>query len=960
MARKRKSKAARKQQLEKEIKFGVTLVLAIVLAIVVYGEKGKLHTFLSPILGGIFGPVKYLIPIGVFLLALVFAGDKKEENSFKAYSFLGMIISISSIIMIYQISKMGLRTDQEFKIILEECYNLGAGGQGGGAIGAIIAIPAIRLLGTTGASIALFLIGAILGFITFDISPTEYASDLVENLNEKREERKVARLKRYEQRQKERQEEIEQAEKEIKLNFTTNSGNMDKMRKKHDEEKKEQEEKEKFNIFGLFKKKEKPEYEENKVKIRGLKVNNRRANTKEEIKTNNVSSINGRDINTETGEIIEEADAKKIEDNFFKEVAPVKEEQKHAVLDINEDELMNFDFEYDFPPMDLLKPSPPNAKVSASAIEQTAMKLQKTLMSFGVSAKVENASVGPTITRYELKPAVGVRVSRIANLADDIALNLAAETIRIEAPIPGKQAVGIEVPNKEQGVVSFRDVVESEKFQNHKSPIAFALGEGVGGEPVIADLDKMRHLMIAGATGSGKSVCINTIINSIIYHAKPQDVQMIMIDPKVVELSGYNNIPHLFIPVVTEVQNAAAALKWCVGQMTKRYNKFAEFGAKDIDSFNRAVKRQQDRGEKPVPRLVIIVDELADLMMAAPKDVEDSICRIAQMGRAAGIHLIIATQRPSVDVITGLIKANIPSRIAFSVTSGVDSRTILDQVGAEKLLGKGDMLYYPMGATKPIRVQGAFLTDEEIAEVVEYIKLDKMPEHSRIIQEKIEGSLEPEEADTKNETGEEVDELLIDAIDTMMEFKQASKTFLRRKFAIGDIRAGRIIDKIEEMGIIGPQDGTKPREILISDFTWDSMKAKLTGEVPPEKEPEPGRLAGENTFFDQGREIQKRPIAQHQENDDVAKTLVMQSHDLQEPSYEEYETIDPLLRPAVEVLMSSENISPDILRQALDINNVRAEKLFNQMSDIGIIVDDGNQGILNITSAEWDIMKNNL
>ena len=421
---------------------------------------------------------------------------------------------------------------------------------------------------------------------------------------------------------------------------------------------------------------------------------------------------------------------------------------------------------------------PAQVKGGKKAVTDTATKLQKTLYSFGVSAKVENVSVGPAITRYELKPAEGVRVSKIANLADDIALNLAAESIRIEAPIPGKQAVGIEIPNKEKEMVHLRDIIDTEKFKEDKSKLAFALGKNVAGEEVITDIAKMPHVLIAGATGSGKSVCINTLITSIIYKAKPSEVKLVMIDPKVVELSVYNGIPHLLIPVVTDPKKAAGALSWAVQEMVNRYSLFAAKGVRDIKGYNEELEKENG-GEK-LPQIVIIIDELADLMMVAPNDVEDAICRLAQMARAAGMHLVIATQRPSVDVITGIIKANIPSRIAFAVSSGVDSRTILDSIGAENLLGKGDMLFAPVGISKPMRVQGAFISDKEVEKIVDFLKSNGEVTYSEDILETIEKANKTDQ-EIEEESEDDSDPLLMEAIDTVVESRTSFYLFYPKK-----------------------------------------------------------------------------------------------------------------------------------------------------------------------------------
>ena len=456
-----------------------------------------------------------------------------------------------------------------------------------------------------------------------------------------------------------------------------------------------------------------------------------------------------------------------IENNLFKKEEEQKQEKTKEVLQLEHAVIVE-DEHYEYPPIELLGKSAKKAlKGGAKVLTDTATKLQKTLYSFGVSAKVENVSVGPAITRYELRPAEGVRVSKIANLADDIALNLAAETIRIEAPIPGKQAVGIEVPNKEKEAVHLREVLESPEFQENDSKLTVALGKDVAGNTQLADIAKMPHVLIAGSTGSGKSVCINTIITSIIFHAKPSEVKLVMVDPKVVELSVYNGIPHLLIPVVTDPKKAAGALAWAVQEMDDRYNKFAQKGVRDLKGYNHAIEKEEGVGK--LPQIVIIVDELADLMMVAAKDVEEAICRLAQKARAAGMHLVIATQRPSVDVITGLIKANVPSRIAFAVSSQVDSRTILDSVGAEKLLGKGDMLYFPSGAPKPIRVQGAFVSDEEVEKVVDFIKSNGTATYSEDILESIEKNNKTDKELNEESQEEETDPFLMEAIETVVE-----------------------------------------------------------------------------------------------------------------------------------------------------------------------------------------------
>ncbi|ADD02436.1 cell division protein FtsK/SpoIIIE [Thermoanaerobacter italicus Ab9] len=481
-------------------------------------------------------------------------------------------------------------------------------------------------------------------------------------------------------------------------------------------------------------------------------------------------------------------------------IEQVEEERKVYEKDAKDKEEI-IESEYLPPPITLLKEAVPPPKIKNEVLMEKVKKIENTLKNFGVDAKVIQVTKGPAITRFELQPSAGVKVSRIVSLTDDIALSLAAPSVRIEAPIPGKSAIGIEVPNDKIASVYLREVVDSKKFRNFKSELAIGLGKDVAGNIVIVDLSKMPHLLIAGATGSGKSVCINSLIVSLLYKASPKQVKMILIDPKVVELNIYNGIPHLLTPVVTDPKKAAGVLNWAVQEMTKRYNLFAQYGVRDIDSYNEKYK------ESSLYKIVIIIDELSDLMMVSPAEVEEYIFRLAQMARAAGIHLVIATQRPSVDVITGVIKANIPSRISFAVSSQIDSRTILDMAGAEKLLGKGDMLFNPIGAAKPMRIQGAFISEEEVEAIVNFLKNHFNPQYEEIeIEEKTNGkAFEQQE-----------DELLEDAISVILETGQASISMLQRRLRIGYARAARIIDQLEQKGIISGYDGSKPRQILLS------------------------------------------------------------------------------------------------------------------------------------------------
>lgn len=489
--------------------------------------------------------------------------------------------------------------------------------------------------------------------------------------------------------------------------------------------------------------------------------------------------------------------------------------------------------EYHIPPLSLLQKGKAATGDSSRELKETAMRLQQTLNTFGVKVTITDISQGPSVTRYELQPEQGVKVSKIVGLADDIKLNLAATDIRIEAPIPGKAAIGIEVPNKENMTVALRDLLESKEFQEFPSNIAFAVGKDIAGKTVVADIAKMPHMLIAGATGSGKSVCINTLIMSILYKAHPDDVKLIMVDPKVVELSVYNGIPHLLIPVVTDPKKASAALHWGVSEMEDRYRKFADYNVRDLKGYNKKIETiSVPEGETPpkkMPQIVIIVDELADLMMVCPGEVEESICRLAQLARAAGIHLIIATQRPSVDVITGLIKANMPSRVAFSVSSGVDSRTILDMNGAEKLLGKGDMLFYPQGYSKPARVQGAFVSDKEVSDVVDFLKNQTLGNtYAEDIEEKIKNiGTSGGSSGSGSGGGNDRDEYFEEAARFIIDKDKASIGMLQRVLKIGFNRAARIMDQLCEYGVVGEEEGTKPRKVLMSMEQFEQLLEEI-------------------------------------------------------------------------------------------------------------------------------------
>lgn len=784
---KRKKKQTEKKTTTTTMAVIIMLLASILLAVLIYTNSGFIGEILSPFLGGIMGYVKYILPVGVFVLAIYIASQGETSWASKIIQLSIMLLCISIVMNVYEIYQGKVQLEgKTFQDIVEKFYQLGAAGEGGGAVSAIVTIPLINLLGKPGTIIVA--IGGILVLLVsmFGIDLVNKISEVMEESSEIKERNKSKHYKEDDDEHiiglKERKETKKEKKLREKLEKEKAASDVEQLQIKLNTEP------EKSKLFNIDK--------ENRI-FKKDKEENKQA-------------------------------PEFIEDPLFKKQQEQKEDKTKEVLQLEhtisaEDEN---DKNYEFPPLTLLSQGETKGlKGGKRALTDTASKLQKTLYSFGVSAKVENVSVGPAITRYELKPSEGVRVSKIANLADDIALNLAAKTIRIEAPIPGKQAVGIEVPNEESEMVHIRDILDTDEFKNHKSKLAFALGKDVSGTAVVTDIAKMPHVMIAGATGSGKSVCINTLISSIIYKAKPSEVKLIMIDPKIVELSVYNGIPHLLIPVVTDPKKAAGALAWAVQEMENRYLMFAEKGVRDLKGYNEAVEKDNNIGK--LSHIVIIIDELADLMMVAKGDVEDAICRLAQKARAAGMHLVIATQRPSVDVITGLIKANIPSRIAFAVSSQVDSRTILDQVGAEKLLGKGDMLFFPTGAPKPVRIQGAFISDKEVEKVVNFVKAnggettyrDDITEYiekaNSTDKEIEEGALDDNEADP----------LLNEAIETVIETGQASTSFIQRKFKVGYARAGRIIDQMEERGIISGYQGSKPREVLMTKERWIELNS---------------------------------------------------------------------------------------------------------------------------------------
>ena len=781
-----------------------TIIFSFLLAVLLYLNSGTVGQKLNEVFGGLIGILRYVLPIGSFAIAIKMAVQDEEDYVTKRLvQYAILIICIAIIMSVHQISKGAIQITGDMSQIMKKAYTLGASNIGGGAIGTLAAVFLVKMLGNVGAIVLSLGISIMLFVFVCGIDVANIIGMLVSKHIQRKEDKQILK----EEKRKEREEYIAMRRKEMmaqrqeKAKEAKSIINSQDNSFLNDNNQQISPEQIKINLNGRILEEDKPK----RKSLREILKKEKQEMEKRGI-ANTASSI--MQVDKETGEILEG------NNNLFVQEEQQKEDKTKQVLQLEHTMAVEED-NYVYPPVDILSEvKKPSLKGGTQSLKETAARLQKTLYSFGVSAKVENVTVGPAITRYELKPAEGVRVSKIANLADDIALNLAAETIRIEAPIPGKQAVGIEVPNKEKEMVGLREVIESEEFKNNKSKLSVALGKDVTGCPIVANIARMPHVLIAGSTGSGKSVCINTIITSIVYNAKPSEVKLVMVDPKVVELSVYNGIPHLLIPVVTDPKKAAGALAWAVQEMDNRYNLFAEKGVRDLTGYNKVLE-SENMGK--LPQIVVIVDELADLMMVAAKDVEESICRLAQKARAAGMHLVIATQRPSVDVITGLIKANVPSRIAFAVSSQVDSRTILDQVGAEKLLGKGDMLYFPAGAAKPTRVQGAFVSDEEVEQIVDFIKSNGTAVYSQELLDSLENS--GKEAENSKSSGsdnneDDTDPFLNDAIDTVVETGQASTSFIQRRFKVGYARAGRIIDQMEERGVISGYQGSKPREVL--------------------------------------------------------------------------------------------------------------------------------------------------
>ena len=775
-----KNKSKRSKQYEsKNITSLVITFLGVFLAMLIYGSsEGVLSQYISNILGGLFGVSKYVVPIAIFAIGIygIFNGKEYIKSKFVQITILTIIISSYFSWAHYPYS-----SDISFGENIAKYYENGVNMLDGGVIGGLLITPIWQAFGQVPSLIILIALTTIFAILVTGMK-VEYVFNFVK-------------------------EAVIDLCYMIRDSFSSNRTNKRGRRK----EQYAQETDEGLD-FEFEEEEQEDELQEDEEIIEGEQIELEQWEEEE----------NEEDEEFEQKK--KEAQEKLAKSGLFKTKTKqeVLEEQDDTIeeLDLTHNELENID-DYIMPDIKLLNGGGKKGKANNQAMKETAEKLQTTLRSFGVKAKVINVSKGPSVTRYELQPDVGVKVSQIVNLSDDIALNLAASSLRIEAPIPGKAAIGIEIPNDTKDMITLREMLETKEFKNAKSKLSYALGRDIAGNPVISNIAEMPHMLISGATGSGKSVCVNTIIMSILYKAKPNEVKFLMIDPKVVELGIYNGIPHLLIPVVTDPKKAAGALNWAVQEMVLRYNLFAQKGVKDLKGYNELLESENEDGV--LPQIVIIIDELADLMMVAKHDVEDAICRLAQMARAAGMYLIIATQRPSVDVITGIIKANIPSRIAFSVSSQIDSRTIIDTAGAEKLLGKGDMLYYPNSLPKPIRLQGPFVSEAEIEKVVEFIKDNCSANYDEDIIDKIENSGTEKPSDVEEED-DDVDSLLMTAIDMVVEYGQASTSMLQRRLKVGYARAGRIIDQMEARGIISGYDGSKPRQVLISKQELQQLK----------------------------------------------------------------------------------------------------------------------------------------
>ena len=768
---KRQESAAGKRQLLSVIWFAV----AVFLLCVVFIKGQNVWLAIHNAIFGIFGVTAYFYPFLLGFVAVLFAMDKVGGSiNAKIIESGVLVVLIGAAVDIFVKHNEALT----FWEHLVNAYSTGTSLKSGGFLGALIGQPLYLAFGKTGAVITVILLIFVFVMIITGTTLISLFKTMAKPVKSISEQAETAYQNRIEQKAEEK------SDKQLKVlkGFNVDIP-VDDIPEKRDIKKESLDEKQRKVVSAYY-------------------DNEPSEDTKEEHKEID-AALNAAKAEAQNSEA-EKIDFKAETDKFTEHLEKENTEAEES---------------YKFPPLTLLKETKAqNAALLSAELDNTANRLVETLKSFGVETRIVEVSRGPTVTRYELQPSAGVKISKITNLADDIALNLATAGVRIEAPIPNKAAVGIEVPNKASAVVGVRGILDSPAFTSAKSKLTVALGRDISGNAVVTDIAKMPHGLIAGATGSGKSVCINSIIVSILYKATPDEVKLLMIDPKVVELGIYNGIPHLLVPVVTDPRKASGALGWAVSEMEKRYKMFADRGVRDLAGYNRFVEQLGDPEVQKMPHIVIIIDELADLMMTAPNEVEDSINRIAAKARAAGMHLIIATQRPSVDVVTGVIKANIPTRIAFAVSSQIDSRTILDSAGAEKLLGRGDMLFSPVGSNKPNRIQGCFVSDEEVEAVVDYIKGDHSADYDDDVMVEIErqAAVEKKQKTGLKEDGPEEDPMLSDAIRVVVENGQASTSLLQRRLKLGYARAARIVDEMEQRGVVGPYEGSKPRKVLIT------------------------------------------------------------------------------------------------------------------------------------------------
>lgn len=793
----------KKQSRVKDDVYGVLLLLAAVLVIFSFTTDliGVVGGFLRKVFFGLLGPGAFLLPVFFVYIGIMLIATNKKLTSRGVFGSV-FILVFSSFFNIFLFTAPAMNETPFPEYLSSLTSSLFESGStslsSGGVLGGYISVPLSAAFGKVGAGIILFAIMLVTFIVATGIDiKAMFAvmkSDGHRNEEEPTTEERIEkhRLKKEE---KEKAKEAKAAAKKERAEIPEL------------DEKAAKERRDRFTFVGAAKEAES-----------GKKLEEYFDDIAAQYSSGNKTA----EIPVEEP-VIEEKKPER--EKFDPEIA------KEVAEDIDKNLETPTEGEYVFPPVDLLNYIPQNETLSGlEELKQNAEKLIDTLRSFNIEARVINVSRGPSVTRYELQPSTGVRVSKITNLADDIALQLAATAVRIEAPIPGKSAIGIEVPNKDTSTVQLREIIDSDEFRESKSKLSVALGKNISGENIVIDLAKMPHLMIAGATGSGKSVCVNSMLMSILFHARPDEVKLILVDPKVVELNVYNGLPHLLIPVVTEAKKAAGALGWAVGEMLKRYNLFTEKGVRDFKGYNESLSEEEQ--DKKLPQIVIVIDEMADLMMTAPHEVEDAVCRLAQMARAAGMHLVIATQRPSADVITGTIKANVPSRIAFSVSSAINSRIILDESGAEKLVGKGDMLYMPIGSQKALRVQGCFVSDKEVEKVIAFIKehsegttydesvVKQIDENAANLDtNKLKRSAMQDEA--LEESGDEA--VIRRAIEVVVNEGRASTSVLQRRLSLGYARAARIMDELYERGVIGPYQGSKPREVLMTKDQYLEM-----------------------------------------------------------------------------------------------------------------------------------------